>query len=99
MIKLFKGLDTLLGKIYENGIHLFGGQWQRIAIARALINNSPINILDESLAAIDPIEETNIYEIFLKIAKDKTTIIVSPIHYQTLRKNILLMNIILLWKD
>lgn len=70
------GYDTMLSREFD-GVDLSGGQWQRVAIARGFYRKHELIILDEPTAAIDPIEETKIYERFSKIAKDKTAIIVT----------------------
>ncbi len=74
---LKNGLDTPLGKIKENGQDLSGGQWQRVAIARSFISRAPVKILDEPTAALDPISESQIYEEFEKLTRNKTTIFIS----------------------
>ncbi|NJK73745.1 MAG: ABC transporter ATP-binding protein [Richelia sp. CSU_2_1] len=76
---LEKGLDTPLGKQLEDGIDLSGGQWQRMAIARALMRLSSVEMLifDEPTAALDPKTEHEIYNIFRQIAVGKTTIVIS----------------------
>ena len=76
---LEKGLETPLGKQLEDGIDLSGGQWQRIAIARALMRLSSVEVLifDEPTAALDPKTEHEIYSIFRQIAAGKTTIVIS----------------------
>lgn len=66
--------ETVLG---ERGITLSGGQKQRISIARALIKNAPILLLDDSLSAVDTETEETILNNLLAYCKDKTTIIVS----------------------
>lgn len=66
-----------LGKIYEDGNDLSGGQWQRLAIARALYLNSPFIIMDEPTASLSPTAESMIYNQFLKIAKDKTLFMIT----------------------
>ncbi|MEG4005886.1 ABC transporter ATP-binding protein [Microcoleus sp. Pol11C1] len=73
------GLETPLGKQLEDGIDLSGGQWQRIAIARALMRLSTAEVLifDEPTAALDPQTEHEIYSIFRQIAAGKTTIVIS----------------------
>lgn len=70
------GLDTILGREF-NGTDLSGGQWQRVAIARCLYRESDLVILDEPTAAIDPLEETRLYNDFSEICRDKTAIIVT----------------------
>lgn len=75
--KLDKGLETNLGKIKSDGLDISGGQWQRIAMARAIVSNASLRILDEPTAALDPISESNVYERFEKISKGQTTIFIS----------------------
>jgi len=76
---LDQGLETPLGKQLEDGIDLSGGQWQRIAIARALmrLETASVLIFDEPTAALDPKTEHEIYSIFRQIAAGKTTIVIS----------------------
>ena len=66
--------QTVLG---EFGSNLSGGQRQRLAIARAIVNNPPILILDESTSALDPISETEVLEAILRYRQGKTTIMIS----------------------
>ena len=68
------GFDTILG---ERGVTVSGGQKQRIAIARALIKEAPILIMDDSLSAVDTITESYILDEIRRIRKDKTTIIIA----------------------
>ncbi len=70
------GYDTVLSREFE-GVDLSGGQWQRVAIARAFYRSHGIIVLDEPTSAIDPYEETRIYNQFAEISKDKTSIIVT----------------------
>lgn len=72
-----KGENSYLGKIYDNGIDISGGQWQRIAIARALYKDAPFIILDEPTSSLSPTAESKIYSNFSKIAKDKTLLMIS----------------------
>ena len=74
--KLTEGLQTMLGKDF-GGIDLSGGQWQRLAIARGLYRKHDMIILDEPTAAIDPLEEADIYRKFAEISADKTAFIVT----------------------
>ncbi|NQX44396.1 ABC transporter ATP-binding protein [Paenibacillus tritici] len=71
------GLDTYVGKMKENSVDLSGGQWQRLAIARLLYSDSAIHILDEPTAALDPIEESKLYELFSRINTDRFTIFIT----------------------
>ena len=72
-----QGMQTALGKIRENGVDLSGGQWQRLAIARALYSPAAVQILDEPTAALDPVAESGIYEMFGKISAGKSAIFIT----------------------
>ena len=74
VIYKWQKFEHTIGKDYEYGIDLSGGEWQRIAIARSIVSSNPIKILDEPTAALDPIAESRIYELFDKISKGKSTI-------------------------
>lgn len=74
---LHSGAETPLGKVSENGVDLSGGEWQRLAIARSLYSNSPMKILDEPTAALDPIAESGIYELFRDITINKSAIFIT----------------------
>lgn len=69
-----KGFDTIIG---ERGVTLSGGQKQRVSIARALIRNPKILILDDCLSAVDAKTENTILENLQQVMKNKTTIIIS----------------------
>lgn len=73
-----KGIDTYLFKDFdENGIEISGGEAQKIALARALYKETPLIILDEPTAALDPIAEAEIYEKFGEIVGAKTALFIS----------------------
>lgn len=70
------GYETMLSREFD-GVDLSGGQWQRVAIARGFFREHHLIILDEPTAAIDPYEETRIYNQFAEISKDKSAVIVT----------------------
>ena len=71
------GLDTSLGKLESEGIDLSGGEWQKIAIARSLVSDASVYILDEPTASLDPISEKNLYDIYINLFKGKSSIIIT----------------------
>lgn len=71
------GLDTPLGKTRTDGTDVSGGQWQRIALARTLVSPCAVRILDEPTAALDPISERDVYELFGRVSKGKMTIFIT----------------------
>ncbi len=75
--RLPQGADTWLGKIRESGQDLSGGEWQRIAMARALTSPNRLRILDEPTAALDPISESRLYEEFERMSRGCTTLFIS----------------------
>lgn len=75
---LEKGLDTSLFKFYEeDGMEPSGGEQQKLAIARALYKKSPVVILDEPTAALDPVAEYDIYRQFEELVGGKTAVYIS----------------------
>lgn len=68
--------DTILSREF-GGKELSGGEWQRLAIARGLYRPHNMIVLDEPTAAIDPIEEANVFSTFKKLSNDKTCIFVT----------------------
>jgi ATP-binding cassette subfamily B protein len=75
--RLPKGYDQMLGKIFDGGIDLSAGQWQKVALARGFLRSAPVLILDEPTAAIDAKAEAEIFNKVEQLAKDKTVIIIS----------------------
>ena len=72
--KLPYGADTVIG---TKGVYLSGGEQQRIAIARAMLKNAPVIILDEATAFADPDNETRVQAAFSKLAEGKTVIMIA----------------------
>ena len=75
--ELPNGINTELGKIYDDGENLSGGQWQKIAIARIMVSHSTLRIFDEPTASLDPIAERELYSYFDSLSKDVTSITIS----------------------
>ena len=75
---LQNGYDTPLQRYFEeNGAELSGGQWQKLAIARAFYKKSAVLILDEPTASLDPMAEAAVFDRFAAEGADKITILVS----------------------
>lgn len=75
--QLPQGYDQILGKEFDDGVELSGGQWQKLAIARAFYQSPPVLILDEPTSAIDAEAEYEIFNNLEKQYKSKTLILVS----------------------
>ncbi|WP_234414241.1 ABC transporter ATP-binding protein [Paenibacillus sp. CAA11] len=75
--RLPQGLDTQMGKWFEEGHQLSGGQWQRVAIARAYIRNADLYILDEPSAFLDPEAEYEVFQMFRELVADRMGIFIS----------------------
>jgi len=71
------GYDQQLGKRFARGKELSGGQWQKIALARAYIGDAPVMILDEPTSALDAKAEYEAFQRFIGLTKGKTSIIIS----------------------
>ena len=74
MSKWPEGYDTIVG---ERGLKLSGGEKQRIALARALLKNTPIMVCDEATSALDSVTESEIIETMKHAAEGRTTIIIA----------------------
>ena len=72
--RLPQGYDTMIG---ENGSKLSGGERQRISIARALLKDSPIVLLDEATASLDVENESQVQEALSNLLADKTVLVIA----------------------
>jgi len=74
VLELSEGYDTVVG---EGGVRLSGGQRQRLAIARALLKDAPILILDEATSQLDSESETQVQEALGNLMRDRTTLVIA----------------------
>ncbi|MEG0857183.1 MAG: ABC transporter ATP-binding protein [Terrisporobacter sp.] len=81
-----ENLDTQLGYWFDDGVQLSGGEWMKIALARAFMRNSSLYILDEPNASLDAIAEKNIFSQFEKLASQKIGLLIT--HRYSSSKNI-----------
>jgi ATP-binding cassette subfamily B protein len=75
--KLPKGYEQMLGKLFRDGVELSGGEWQKIAIARAYMRDAQLLILDEPTAALDARAEFEVFQRFKDLAERKSAVIIS----------------------
>ena len=72
--KLPQSFDTIIG---ENGIRLSGGQKQRISIARAILKDTPLILLDEATSSLDAVSEQKVQNAILNLTRNKTTLVIA----------------------
>jgi ATP-binding cassette, subfamily B, bacterial len=75
--KLPAGYEQMIGKRFRNGVELSGGEWQKIAIARAYMREAEVLILDEPTAALDARSEYEVFRRFKELSHGKTAILIS----------------------
>jgi len=71
------GYETVIGNLFDDSRELSWGEWQKIALARALFRDAPVLILDEPSSALDADTEHDIFSRFREIVKDRTSILIS----------------------
>ena len=75
--KLPRGYDQVIGKRFKNGVDLSGGEWQKVAIARAYMRDAQLLILDEPTAALDARSEFEVFQRFKELSVGKTAVLIS----------------------
>ena len=75
--RLPKGYESLLGKLFDGGHELSIGEWQKVALARAILRDSQVLILDEPTSAMDAKAEAELFERFHELAQGRTAILIS----------------------
>ncbi|MEO0468474.1 MAG: ABC transporter ATP-binding protein [Bacteroidota bacterium] len=71
------GFDQMLGRKFENGVDLSGGQWQKVALGRAYMREAQLMILDEPTAALDARAEYEVFERFSDLTRGKSAVLIS----------------------
>jgi len=75
--RLPAGYDQIVGKRFRGGVDLSGGEWQKIAIARAYMRDAQVLILDEPTASLDARSEFEVFQRFRELSEGKTAILIS----------------------
>jgi len=77
IVKLHDGYDQMLGRRFEGGVDLSGGEWQKLALARAYLRDAQLLILDEPTAALDARSELEVFERFAELTYGKIALLIS----------------------
>ncbi|HEX3643405.1 MAG TPA: ATP-binding cassette domain-containing protein, partial [Ktedonobacteraceae bacterium] len=75
--RLQEGYDSMLGRWFDKGVQLSGGEWQKVALARAFMRDARILILDEPTSALDAQAEYDVFTQFRHLTEGKTAIFIS----------------------
>ncbi|WP_350449083.1 ABC transporter ATP-binding protein [Paracidobacterium acidisoli] len=75
--KLSQGYDQMLGRRFEGGVDLSGGEWQKMALARAYLRDAQLLVLDEPTAALDAKSELEVFERFAELTAGKMALLIS----------------------
>ena len=77
ILSLPQGYETTLGRWFSKGRDLSGGEWQKIALARAFMRDCQVLVLDEPTAALDAENELKVFQRFRELTTDKTAVLIS----------------------
>jgi len=83
--KLPQGYEQLIGRRFRTGVELSGGEWQKLAIARAYMRDADVLILDEPTAALDARAESEVFQRFAELSRGKTAVLISH-RFSTVRR-------------
>src|SRR6202521_4096929 len=83
--ELPRGYDTALGKWFDSGVNLSGGEWQKVALARAFMRDAKILLLDEPTSALDAQAEYDLFERLRSLTKGRTAVYISH-RFSTVRR-------------
>jgi ATP-binding cassette subfamily B protein len=75
--RLHGGYDQMLGRRFEGGVDLSGGEWQKLALARAYLRDAQLLILDEPTASLDARSELEVFERFAELTSSKMALLIS----------------------
>ncbi len=75
--KLHGGYDQMLGRRFDGGVDLSGGEWQKMALARAYLRDAQLLILDEPTASLDARSEFEVFERFAELTEGKMALLIS----------------------
>src|SRR6202140_2404362 len=82
--KLSSGYEQILGRRFEGGVDLSGGEWQKMALARAYLRDAQLLILDEPTASLDAKSEHEVFQRFAELTRGKMAMLISH-RFSTLR--------------
>ena len=72
-----RGYDQMLGRRFEGGVELSGGQWQKVALGRACLREAQLLVLDEPTASLDARAEHAVFDRFADLTRGKTAVLIS----------------------